>query len=296
MGRNTRADGMSAMSKKWLTAYCVLLVSGGLAVAVFLYHPPYEVTRLMQQSVSQAPAWSMHLQGMVGTQPIQGDLVARENGERLLRLSYAPAKLINNQWMVLDREEILPSARADNLGGQITLTRRLRTASEAGQRFTRYYFVVRPEALALFPAVVKAEGEIWFSRRSSRNWVPARADLQAVLQSGDKASFQLAIRYGGLFHPGYPAPSAPRPLSGVLSQLAALAENNKLMPEPLPPLNHETAVSRAFFFDYDRDNLSDALELFYGTDPGNPDSDNDTFADGEEVLRGYNPAGAGALD
>lgn len=48
-------------------------------------------------------------------------------------------------------------------------------------------------------------------------------------------------------------------------------------------------------FDTDADALSDDLETYYGTDPNNPDSDNDSYLDGQEVANNYNPLGAGAL-
>ncbi|MBP9802570.1 hypothetical protein KBC40_03200 [Patescibacteria group bacterium] len=47
--------------------------------------------------------------------------------------------------------------------------------------------------------------------------------------------------------------------------------------------------------DTDQDGLSDVDELKYGTDLNNPDSDNDTYSDGQEVNNGYNPLGDGFL-
>lgn len=49
-------------------------------------------------------------------------------------------------------------------------------------------------------------------------------------------------------------------------------------------------------FDADADALSDDLELYYGTDLNNPDSDNDSYLDGQEVANSYNPLGAGVLN
>ncbi|HTW96814.1 MAG TPA: L,D-transpeptidase family protein [Candidatus Methylomirabilis sp.] len=42
--------------------------------------------------------------------------------------------------------------------------------------------------------------------------------------------------------------------------------------------------------DYDRDDLSDRLELLFGTDPTNPDTDGDSHSDGAEVKAAYDPA------
>jgi len=50
------------------------------------------------------------------------------------------------------------------------------------------------------------------------------------------------------------------------------------------------------FLDNDEDGLADDAESYYGTDPNNPDSDGDTFLDGDEVKNGYNPMGEGVFD
>ncbi len=48
--------------------------------------------------------------------------------------------------------------------------------------------------------------------------------------------------------------------------------------------------------DTDADGLNDREEVeVYMTDPLNPDTDGDTFKDGEEVRNGYNPKGPGKL-
>jgi len=48
--------------------------------------------------------------------------------------------------------------------------------------------------------------------------------------------------------------------------------------------------------DSDGDGLSDDMEIYYGTDPADEDSDDDTYPDGTEVKNGYNPLGEGALE
>lgn len=47
--------------------------------------------------------------------------------------------------------------------------------------------------------------------------------------------------------------------------------------------------------DPDGDRLPNALELFYGSDPNNPDTDGDGVGDGDEVQAGRNPTGPGSL-
>jgi hypothetical protein len=47
--------------------------------------------------------------------------------------------------------------------------------------------------------------------------------------------------------------------------------------------------------DADEDGLEDLLEVFYGTNPRDPDTDRDGVSDGDEVLSGRNPRGQGSL-
>jgi len=48
--------------------------------------------------------------------------------------------------------------------------------------------------------------------------------------------------------------------------------------------------------DGDGDYANNLVEYLFGTDPTNPDSDNDGYFDGEEIKKGYNPTGEGRLD
>ncbi|MDA1168887.1 MAG: hypothetical protein O3A36_00950 [bacterium] len=48
--------------------------------------------------------------------------------------------------------------------------------------------------------------------------------------------------------------------------------------------------------DPDNDGLTNAEERYYGTDPNIPDTDGDSYLDGDEVRNGYNPLGSGKLD
>ncbi len=56
------------------------------------------------------------------------------------------------------------------------------------------------------------------------------------------------------------------------------------------------STNAVLVFDADADALSDDLELYYGTDLNNPDSDSDGYLDGQEVANNYSPLGAGALN
>lgn len=279
------------MSRKWIITFVALFVSGGLAVSAFLYHSPAELTLLMREVLLDVPVWNMHIQGTVGVLPIQGDVVKRENSQQLLRVSYAPLKRINNQWVVLDA----PYASGGlDLFESIVLTKRLASVKEDTRQFARYSFVIAPSTLALFPDVTSGEGEVWFPKRPS-SWIPDRVKLIMHTKSDSDVKMDLVLRYGDLFHASYPAPGNPRLLSDILAQLAQGPGSDVNKPPTLPTLTGGQ-ISQAFSSDFDQDGLSDALEPFYGADPANPDSDNDTFLDGEEVKRGYNPMGEGSLN
>ncbi len=66
---------------------------------------------------------------------------------------------------------------------------------------------------------------------------------------------------------------------------AVLASTEQLL------LNNPAAI----LLDRDADLLPDDLEAYYGTDSANPDSDGDSYLDGEEIRNGYNPIGDGKL-
>ncbi|MCK5490795.1 MAG: rhodanese-like domain-containing protein [Candidatus Pacebacteria bacterium] len=55
-------------------------------------------------------------------------------------------------------------------------------------------------------------------------------------------------------------------------------------------------IMQDYLLDSDNDGLTDMEEInSYGTDPENPDTDGDSFKDGDEVQNGYNPNGAGKI-
>jgi hypothetical protein len=62
------------------------------------------------------------------------------------------------------------------------------------------------------------------------------------------------------------------------------------------PTAEPVAGGDADIEDLDGDTLTGAEERFYDTDPKNPDTDGDSYKDGEEVRNGYNPLGPGKLD
>ena len=280
------------MKRKWSITLTALFISGGLALWAFLYHSPSEITLLARQLLLRADQWNIHMQGIVGTLPIQADVVGRKDGGQLFRVSFAPLKRINNQWIAIDDKY---GSGGLDFFNSIVLKKRLSFTDEGTRQFARYSFIVEPSALELFPDAVSAEGEIWFPRRPAV-WAPSRVMLTMRTKSASDVKIDLAVRYDDFFNGGYPAPANPRTLSVVLDQLAGEADSEAQLLLPLATPKDELSMSKAFFSDFDQDELRDALELFYGTDPANPDSDNDTFTDGEEVSQGYNPAGAGSLN
>src|SRR3990167_7019969 len=142
------------MKKKWVIAIAAFFVSWGIAMSAFLYHPPAEITLLMRELLSDAKPWNIHMQGTVGALPIQADVAQRESGEQLLRVSYAPLKRINNQWVFLDNQD---ASGGLDLFESIILQNRLSPVKEQGREFARYSFAVTPSTLALFPDVVSGK-------------------------------------------------------------------------------------------------------------------------------------------
>ncbi len=66
-------------------------------------------------------------------------------------------------------------------------------------------------------------------------------------------------------------------------QKTLIAENNNIYQAP----------PAVIMIDSDADGLIDDLERKFGTDVNNPDSDNDSYQDGEEIKNGYDPLGPG---
>lgn len=57
----------------------------------------------------------------------------------------------------------------------------------------------------------------------------------------------------------------------------------------------ELSFQKGFDQDSDNDGLSDAKEQIFGSDANNPDTDGDTFRDGDEVGNGYDPTTSGSM-
>jgi hypothetical protein len=62
-----------------------------------------------------------------------------------------------------------------------------------------------------------------------------------------------------------------------------------ILGQALLTLAEEKSNPEKFFLDSDQDGLSDEEEKLYGTNPFNPDTDGDSYSDGNEVKSGYDP-------
>lgn len=254
----------------WTKVLLVFIFSAVLATVAFFYKPPELAYIQMQQTMAEQPNWNMHVQGEVGEEIFQMDLTNNSSGS-FVRVSYPLAKIINNQWIELDALDIFSI---------FYFNKRLFPVKHDGLWYDRYAFIAPVEVMDFFPNLTSMRGEVWFPFKISWPWqrpamLPSQGKMVVSL-----AQLEFSMAYDDLLKDNVQS----RPLADVLAQL----ESDEL-PKVLIPLAAGASDTQAFFHDFDYDGLSDALEVFYGTDPANPDTDNDTFLDGEEVEQGYNP-------
>lgn len=226
----------------------------------------------MLRALKDAPVWQISAQGEVQGNELKVDLVSLKDSANLVRISYAPIKILNNQWIELGADSDIFLA--------MQLKKRLTTVKDLINHLDKYEFEFNLPAAAELPVALNNTGVIYFDRRSS---LPRKIALNG---------FEGLVDYDVVTDVEV---SLARPLSEVLLQLEELQKALNGKPKELAPLGNPRGDSSAFRYDFDHDGLSDALEMFYGTDPANPDSDNDTFLDGDEIKRGYNPRGVGKL-
>lgn len=99
--------------------------------------------------------------------------------------------------------------------------------------------------------------------------------------------FVLSLGAAGTVYYLYFMPVAPSENAGLVTPPLPAP-----IPEPTPiPVATEPEPGK----DTDSDGLTDVEELLYGTDYRNPDTDGDTFLDGNEVFHRYNPNGPAPL-
>lgn len=257
-----------------LLAFVVALV---LAVLAFLYNPPAVIQRAMLRALGREPVLAMRIEGALDQGQLYLDLLKREDGAEFARIAYPPLKLLNNQWIALDR------ASSTSPISPFQLTNRLTTLRDLWHRRERFEFALN------IPQLVQGTGTLWLDTRTR---LPMQATIE-VTRATQPATLHFAFAYQD---PTSGLPFNARPLQEVLIQLGEVAKAHNDKPRQLKSLEESNGAPSAFMTDFDHDGLSDALELFYGTDPANPDTDNDTHLDGVEVEGGYNPAGEGRLN
>ena len=271
--------------KKWIWSGSVLALALVFAAVAYVWQPLWRVAVNMRGQSARARVWSMHGEGLIFGTRLTGDLVKRTGGAIFLRLSYPLVRVINNQWIALNGVR-------DNSGAgvfphlSLHLTKKLPAVVAGGIKFKRVAFSARQSDPRILPGADRVEGVLWFAKWDAP---PTRVDLRIFTALGKVGELQLEMSYIDRFGTAPPPPS--RSLAEVVVQLGDIARSKANAPKRVPSLGQGTSVSAAFASDFDQDGLSDGLELFYGTDAANPDTDNDTMLDGEEVRQGLNPVG-----
>lgn len=304
------------MGKKLSYACAALIVSGGFAFAAALYAPPGFAQVLMMRALESVEAVEMqgtakgktsfgrvenfsadvraaidikqeqgtlHAQGNIKDQkneiPFQGDVIVQKN-QGYVRLSYAPLKLITNQWIGFAEGGVISRSNTAALGLQ--LTKRLATVREDGVRLLQYAFEMVSDRGV-------GRGTVLLN---PKNHLPVVLRGVFVTEEGNGEVFARVISYNQPV--AVDAPVYVRPAQEVLNQLSQSKERAETL-LVLPLLSSPPSRLEAFTRDSDHDGLPDPVEQVYGTDPLNPDTDNDTYLDGDEVSKGYNPKGDGTL-
>lgn len=272
-------------------AFGALAISGGLALVSAVWKPPQEAYRDALSLLKDRSVLSIHFEGVIEGSPIKGDLVQDDSGVNFLRISYPLLKFINNQWIDISQagNKEYP-LRNKGLLQAVQFTKRLPSVKSDGARFSRYAFIVNDDSLLKeIPVLSYAQGEIWVGQKDG---LPIRLEFSIPDARSDLSKIAAFISYEDHFPKG--PPTYVRFLPEVLTEFAQFRSGKKVVPTRLQPLSAGGSIS-AFTEDFDHDRLSDALEVFYRTDPGNSDTDNDTYLDGEEVEQNLNPVGDGVL-
>lgn len=299
-------------------AFAYLVISAGFAFAASLYAPPgFAQVRMMRalqrvenvemkgtvsgqtpfeglrkfsaqgnfgMNIKQAQGM-FHAQGSIanvkGDTPFQGDVVARD-GKEYVRLSYLPLKIINNQWIEIPGSMVWAEPISD-LFFQMHFTKHLSAVRKDGMRFAQYAFEVNAPRVA-GKGIVLVDPKTYLPYAMSGAFTAPGGAGEIALQVSSYNRPMVVVE----------TPSYVRPAPEVLEQLARM-EKRAEAPVVLPLLSVPNPRLDFFTRDSDHDGLPDAVEQMYGTDPKSPDTDNDTYLDGDEVLRGYNPSGGGNL-
>jgi hypothetical protein len=143
------------------------------------------------------------------------------------------------------------------------------------------------------PIEVWIEKENYFLRKVSIDY--SGVDIKRNDQIS-KANILLTLELNNINQPigiGIEAPLGAQSLGEVIE--GVLGGLTQEQAEQVLEQDVETGELNILDGDQDNDNLTDQEEVFYNTDPLNPDTDGDGYLDGDEVMSGYNPAGEGKL-
>ncbi|MEK7665901.1 MAG: hypothetical protein AAB337_03435 [Patescibacteria group bacterium] len=77
-----------------------------------------------------------------------------------------------------------------------------------------------------------------------------------------------------------------------IEEIEVVVEPSVVVEEPVVDEEEEEPVEPQPGTDQDSDGLTNTEEILFGSDPRNPDTDEDTFLDGNEVYHLYNPRGS----
>jgi hypothetical protein len=119
--------------------------------------------------------------------------------------------------------------------------------------------------------------------------------LFVIIVAGVSVYYYLQIRQ----QPNTSLPTQPEISIPTISEPAPVVVENPVE-EPVVTTTPQSLAEAPIEFpsallgdspDLDKDNLTDAAEELFGTDPSKPDTDEDSYNDGHEVFYLYNPAG-----
>lgn len=131
---------------------------------------------------------------------------------------------------------------------------------------------------------------------STKWWIIGASVLFVLFLAGAGIYYWLTLRP----KTAVPVPAPPKietpivPVTPVVPIEPVVTTTPTTTPETPSPIGAGMELPGkllSFSADIDNDNISDAAELVFGSDPGNPDTDGDHYPDGHELFYLYNPNG-----
>ncbi|OHD59412.1 MAG: hypothetical protein A2014_12800 [Spirochaetes bacterium GWF1_49_6] len=188
----------------------------------------------------------------------------------------------DSRWLIEGLMSFIPMAMYEN--GYLDLTEKERKKINSAWGFNYWGSVAKDNTISL----IDKNG-----KDSKPGWVlfyPNSYKVQYIIfkELGKGAYHSLLLK----LYENWPMKN----ISHFLSILNSLKNRdwNSLLAGWLFPGNFKK-ISPELFLDSDIDELADIEEIYDQTDPNNPDSDNDGYADGWEYYHGYDPASFTAI-